>query len=549
MKKALRWILPAGLVCLLWMGAGSLDEKITDTMVRHAAELFGMEFTQSEIDSMLPDLEDHRKSGIALRATNVENEVYPPLIFQPVLPGFVTHDESRSSFYPTNENIRRPEQDELLAFMSVRDLGTLIRTRQITSEELTRFFITRLKKLDPALHCVINLTEDRAYEKAREADAEIAAGKYRGPLHGIPYGAKDLLAARGYPTTWGATPFKDQVIDMDASVIEQLDDAGAVLIAKLSLGALAWGDVWYGETTRNPWDTTQGSSGSSAGSASAVAAGAVPFAIGSETYGSIVSPSTVCGTTGLRPTFGRVSRHGAMALSWSMDKLGPITRSALDCSLVLEAISGKDPRDPFCQNRPYRYDHRMNVKALKIGYVASDFDRSYRFKKQDSLILAKLREMGFDLIPVTLPEMPPIDGILSAEAAAAFDELTTSGTDDQLVRQVRNAWPNFFRAARFVPAVEYIKANRVRHQLMADMNERFREVDVILHPSWAGQALGITNYTGHPSIVIPAGIIDGKPTSISLTGKLFGEAQLVRLASEIQEHTQWDDLHPAWLLK
>jgi len=535
----------------LALGAGMVQirEKITPHLVVNAAEVLGLSMEPHEIDSMLPDLEEHRESGITLRNTDLNNDVYPPLVFQPVLPGFVTHEDSEKSFYPEWTGLTRPADDAELAFMGVAELGQLIRTRQITSTELTRFFLDRLKNLDEHLHFVITLTEERALAKAAAMDREIAEGKYRGPLHGIPYGAKDLLAAKGYPTTWGATPFKDQYIDLDATVIERLDDAGAVLIAKLTLGALAWGDVWYGEMTRNPWDTTRGSSGSSAGSASAVSAGAVPFAIGSETYGSIVSPSTVCGTTGLRPTFGRVSRHGAMALSWSMDKLGPIARSAIDCSLVLEAISGGDSRDPFCADRPYRYDHRKDPKELMIGYVKEDFSSRYAFHDQDSAMLARLGAMGYKLIPVVLPKLPPLDIILGAEAATAFDELTTKNLDDQLVRQVRNAWPNYFRAARFIPAVEYVKANRVRHQLMAEMNEIFREIDVIIHPSWEGDALGITNFTGHPTVVIPAGMRNGSPTSISMTGKLFGEEQLVRLAAVIQEATPWDDLHPDWLTK
>lgn len=525
-----------------------IEKNIDPTMVRVAGELLGLNFTESEIDSMIPDLEDHRKSALALREIEVDNSLYPGLFFRPDLEGFHVYHDRKKSKYPVFRDVMRPEKDMDLFFMTIPELASLIRSKQISCVELTGLFLDRLNMLDKDLHCVISLTESRAMEKARILDQELANGKYRGILHGIPYGAKDLLAAKGYKTTWGATPFKDQVLDNDATVIERLDDAGAILIAKLTLGALAWGDVWYGGTTRNPWDTLSGSSGSSAGSASAVAAGGVPFAIGSETLGSIVSPSTVCGATGLRPTFGRVSREGAMALSWTMDKLGPIARSALDCSLVLEAIAGPDSKDPYCLDRPYRHDDDIETGKLRIGYSKADFERNYRFKDQDSAILDVLRDMGYELIPVELPALPPLDVILAAEAATAFDQLTTENIDDQLVRQVRNAWPNYFRSARFIPAVEYIKANRVRTQLMEDMDHLFEKVDVIIHPSWASPALRITNHTGHPCVVIPNGFIDGKPTSISIMGKIFGEAQIVKLAQELQEKTPWKNQHPEWTI-
>ena len=521
-----------------------LQEIISRDQVTDAAYIMGLEMTEAEIDSLLPDLESARTDYKSNREISIANEVVPSLLFNPFPPGFEMEKVQNLVSFSNPGGVKLPEKLEDLAFYTVHQLAELIRTRQITSVELSRFFIERLKKYDPTLHCVITLTEELALEQAARADAEIAQGKYRGLLHGIPYGAKDLLATKQYKTTWGAMPFKEQEFDYDAAVIERLEEAGAVLTAKLTLGALAWGDVWYGEKTRNPWDTSRGSSGSSAGSASAVTAGLLPFAIGTETLGSIVSPSTVCGATGLRPTFGRVSRYGAMALSWSMDKIGPICRSVEDCAIVFNAIYGKDERDPFTFDAPFNYKHEFDAKSLRIGYLQSAFAGQYPFKRQDSLALESLKNLGYELIPIELPPMPELGIILSAEAAAAFDELTRNGNDDQMVRQIRRAWPNVFRAARFIPAVEYIQANRLRTQLIAQMDQVFQQVDVYVHPSWASSSLGITNYTGHPCVVLPNGFRDGRPTSISFTGKLFGEAELLRLAKDFQDATNFHKQHP-----
>lgn len=521
-----------------------LLEKITRSQAADAAAVIGLEMTDAEIDSLLPDLESARQDYLSNREIPLPNEVVPSLLFNPLPPGFEIERRQSAVKFSDPKGVKAPKNKEELAFYTVRELAELIQTRQISSVELTQFFLERLKKYDPTLHCVITLTEELALEQARRADAEIAQGRYRGPLHGIPYGAKDLLATSRYKTTWGAMPYKDQSFDYDAAVIEKLDEAGAVLTAKLTLGALAWGDVWYGERTRNPWDPESGSSGSSAGSASAVAAGLLPFAIGTETLGSIVSPSTVCGTTGLRPTFGRVSRYGAMALSWTMDKIGPITRSVEDAAIVFQAIQGKDERDPFTFDAAFNYSDEMEPKFLRIGYVKSDFDRQYPFKSQDSLTLATLKKLGYYLIPIELPEMPELGMILSAEAAAAFDELTRSGQDDQLVRQIRRAWPNTFRAARFIPAVEYIQANRLRTQLIAEMDKIFKQVDIYVHPSWASSSLSITNHTGHPAVVLPNGFRNGRPTSITFTGSLFGEAELLRFVKAYQDATDFHRQHP-----
>jgi Asp-tRNA(Asn)/Glu-tRNA(Gln) amidotransferase A subunit family amidase len=403
-----------------------------------------------------------------------------------------------------------------------------------------------LKKYGPLLECVITLTEELALKQASQADKEIAAGNYRGTLHGIPYGIKDLFAAKGYKTTWGAAPYKDQVIDMDATVVKKLQEAGAVLVAKLTMGALAWGDRWYGGKTRNPWDTSQGSSGSSAGSAAAVSAGLVPFAIGTETWGSIVSPSTVCGTTGLRPTFGRVSRNGAMALSWSMDKIGPVCRTVEDCAIVFKAIMGRDNIDKSVSDYPFTYQPDIDIKSLRIGYVEKDFAAEYPFKTNDSLTLAALGALGAMLVPIELPDLPVSDlsFILSAEAAAAFDELTRSNRDDLLVRQIKNAWPNEFRQARLIPAVEYINANRIRYQLIQAMQQLMQEIDLYLAPSWQGNNLLLTNLTGHPCVVLPNGFHEGTPTSITFNGRLYDEGTILAVARAYQNATTFHRQHP-----
>lgn len=521
-----------------------LFEEITREDATTAAEVSGISMTPAEIDSLLPTINQYRSTYGEMRELDIPNELAPAMVFNPLPANFAlpTSPDGVSIDLPKTE---LPANRDDLAFYTIRQLAYLIKNKLVTSLELTEFFLARLKKYDTQLHCVISLTEEKAYQQAREADAEIAAGRYKGILHGIPYGAKDLLATKGYKTTWGAKPFQDQVIDEDAVVIQKLEAAGAVLVAKLTLGALAWGDVWFGGMTRNPWKPETGSSGSSAGSASAVAAGLVPFAIGTETLGSIVSPSTVCGTTGLRPTYGRVSRRGAMALSWSMDKIGPLTRSAEDALLVLDAIRGQDGQDVRQDAALVYHSVDSQKRNLRIGYLKDAFARDYPFKTQDSLTLDKLRELGYELVPLELPAMPPIGFILEAEAAAAFDQLTLNNVDDELTRQVKNAWPNVMRAARFIPAVEYIQANRLRTRLIEDMEKALVNVDLYIHPSWASPSLRITNFTGHPCLVMPNGFREnGIPTSITLTGKLFEEGKLVAVGQAYQDATEWDDLHP-----
>ncbi|MCX6219038.1 amidase [Spirosoma sp.] len=527
------------------------QKPLTTEMVEVASKVFGLEFTPAERDSMLGNLNNARANYEALRKIDLPNDIAPALYFNPLPAGFTMPVGASSFKASVAGKVSLPKNQDELAFYTVGQLGELIRTKQITSVELTQFFLNRLKTYDPKLHCVITLTEDLALSQAKRADEELKAGKYRGPLHGIPYGAKDLLAKKGYKTTWGAMPYKDQTIDLDATVIQRLEKAGAVLCGKMTLGALAMGDVWFGGMTRNPWSTTAGSSGSSAGSASSVSAGLLPFAIGTETLGSIVSPSTVCGTTGLRPTFGRVSRHGAMALSWSMDKIGPITRSVEDCALVFNAIYGPDGNDPTVMTAPFRYSPLTTLKGTRIGYVKKAFESNYPNRANDSLTLQTLRKLGAELVPFDLPTGVPagrISFLLTVEAAAAFDELTRSGRDDLMVRQGKNAWPNSFRSARFVPAVEYIQANRARTKLINEMADQLKaaKIDVYVSPAYAGGNLTITNLTGHPCVVLPNGFTkQNLPTSITFMGQLFEEGKVLAVAKMYQDATEWNKKHPS----
>jgi Asp-tRNA(Asn)/Glu-tRNA(Gln) amidotransferase A subunit family amidase len=513
--------------------------RITKATIQCAEGIAGLEFSDAERELMLEGVNSNLEAFGRLRSVSIPNAVPPALQFEPLLPGTQPHLIRRPSRRSRPASVRPPDLEDL-AFRSIPELAALLRTRQVTSEELTRMYLGRLRRHDAALEAFITLTEDLALVQARRADAEIAAGHYRGPLHGIPWGAKDLLAEDQYPTTWGAMPYEDQVIPYDATVVRRLEEAGAVLIAKLTLGALAWGDVWFGGRTRNPWNTEQGSSGSSAGSASATVAGLVGFSIGSETLGSIVSPATRCGATGLRPTFGRVSRHGAMALSWSMDKLGPICRSVEDCALVFEAIHGADGKDPTARSLPFAWDSTLGVGELRVGYYRSAFE-SERATDFDRAGLAVMRDLGVPLVPIEMPDEFPVDAIrfiLNVEAAAAFDELTRSNRDDLLVRQIERAWPNVFRQSRLIPAVEYLQANRMRTMLMGAVEAAMDGIDVFITPSYGGDVLLTTNLTGHPAVTVPNGFReDGTPVSISFVGRLFGEAELLAAAKAFQDAT------------
>jgi Asp-tRNA(Asn)/Glu-tRNA(Gln) amidotransferase A subunit family amidase len=527
--------------------ANTLAQPITKKNIENAEQIIGLDFSNTERDSMVESLNDQLNNYKKIRELHLKNSIPPAILFNPIPVGFKFPKEQKPVEFSDYSYVKMPSDKNKLAFYSIGELAELIKTKQITSTELTKFFIERLKKYDPSLHCIITITERRALQQAKLMDEEIAKGKYRGLLHGIPFGVKDLLSTKDYKTTWGATPFKDQLIPEDATVVTKLENAGAVLCAKLTMGALAWGDVWFGGMTRNPWDTTKGSSGSSAGPASSVSAGLLPFAIGTETWGSIVSPSTVCGTTGLRPTFGRVSRTGAMALSWSMDKIGPICRTAEDLAIVFNEVYGEDGIDQTLYNVPFNYKPNIEFKNLKIGYLKKDFDKEYDFHLNDSLTLAKIKELGVELIPIELPELPVEDlaFILNAEAAAAFDKLTRSNKDDLLVRQIKNAWPNVLRSARFIPAVEYINANRIRFLLIREMEKLMRDIDIYIAPSWEGDNLLLTNLTGHPCVVLPNGFSEsGTPTSITFIGRLFGEGRLIAFAKAYQDATDFHKKHP-----
>jgi Asp-tRNA(Asn)/Glu-tRNA(Gln) amidotransferase A subunit family amidase len=587
---------------VLWAIA---DEKgkVTREMIDSASFIADVPIADEYKDMMLESLSDYNKGYDAIYALKIPNQVPPALIFDPVLPGMKLETERRAMKISPGAAVRTgglPKNLEDVAFASVRELAELVRSKKVSSSALTEMYLERLKRYDSTLKFVITLTEDRARAQAKDADREIAAGKYRGPLHGLPWGAKDLLAVKSYRTTWGAGGFEEQKIDEDATVVQRLDSAGAVLVAKLTLGALAQGDKWFGGMTRNPWNTKQGSSGSSAGSASATAAGCVAFAIGSETLGSISSPSTRCGTTGLRPTFGLVPRTGAMALSWTMDKLGPICRAVEDCAIVLSAIYGPDGKDRTVQPASFNWDANLDWRKLRIGYLKADFElppvqppetpkdekelsadekkkrdeeaanrararaRQEYDNKFNEAALAKLHSLGINLIPIELPKFPygSMRTILLAEAAAAFDDLTRSGRDKLLTQQSKDDWPNTFRYSRFIPAVEYIQANRARMMAMEAVNKAFDQVDVIVAPTFSNQLL-VTNLTGHPALILPNGLrgddapaarvrdngeVDGggpgTPTSLTFLGHLYGEAKLLAVAKAYQDATGFHLQHP-----
>jgi Asp-tRNA(Asn)/Glu-tRNA(Gln) amidotransferase A subunit family amidase len=577
--------------------------KITPEMLDQAAMLAGVgPFTDEQKKMMLGGLNEQRSGYEEIRKLKLANSIPPAYVFHPqpaAAKAMQPQQKSSPSEWKPQSQIKATSRMEDLAFASIDELASLLRSRQITSVALTEMCIARLKRYDSNFHFLITLTEDRALRQAKAADAEIAAGKHRGPLHGIPWGAKDLLAVKGYPTTWGAGGFEHQSFDEDATVVQRLDAAGAVLVAKLTLGALAMGDKWFGGRTRNPWNPAQGSSGSSAGSASAVAAGCLPFAIGSETLGSISSPSTRCGDTGLRPTFGLVPRTGAMALSWTMDKLGPIARSVEDCAFVLEAVCGPDGKDASVYPAEFHWNSALDWKKLRIGYFKGEFDAppplklkeakdgetaEEKKKREDSnaarqvararrdydrrfdlAALERLRAMGVDLIAVELPKLPydAMTSLLMAEAAAAFDDLTMTGRDKLLTEQGTSDWPNVFRIARFLPAVEYIQANRARTLAVRQLSEIFEKVDVIVTPS-TGQQLEATNLSGHPALILPNGMraedapkaakVDdgenddiggpGTPVSLTFLAGLYEEQKLAAFAHAYQQATGFHKLHP-----
>ena len=504
------------------------SKGVTAAVIKESEQIAGITLSDADRERVARSMNRSLRDYASLRKLKLDNGVSPAVTFDPA-PWLPPNDGRRKSTVSMTERAapKLPRSDEDLAFLPVTELAALVRTRKVTSTRLTKLYLSRLKKYDPALKFVVNLTEKLALKQAARADAEISAGRYRGALHGIPWGAKDLMAVPGYPTTWGAPQFKEQVIDEPATVYRRLEAAGAVLVAKLSMGALAQGDRWFGGQTKCPWYPKIGSSGSSAGSGSATAAGCVGFSIGTETLGSIISPCRRNGTSGLRPTFGRVSRHGCMTLSWSMDKVGPITRSVEDCALVFGAIHGFDGRDPSAVDRPYEWPLKRDLSALKVGYFAG---RTPVEKRTDLKIL---RELGVQLLPIELPKKNPyypLRMILYTEAGAVFDELTRTDNLEGI-----NTWKQSFRNAQFVPAVEYLRANRVRSLVMRDMEETMSKVDCYV----GGNDLTLTNLTGHPSAVMPMGFRKVRnielPYSVTFTGRLYGESTLLAVAHAFQQ--------------
>ena len=521
-----------------------------------AAAVAGLEFTDEQLEKMLKGVTENTVKLRELRKVEIDNSIAPPLYFNPVLPGMKI-DRTRRPFFPSVPPKRavRPRNLEDVAFWPVTSLSELVRSRQATSVELTEMYLARAKRYNPKLKCFVTITDDLALREARRADQEIAAGKYRGPLHGIPYGIKDLFAVKGYPTTWGAAPFKDRIIDVDATVVTRLREAGAVLIGKLATGELALDDIWFAGQTMNPWDTSMGSQGSSAGPGSATAGGLVGFSIGTETLGSILAPSAICGVTGLRPTFGRVSRYGAMALSWSMDKTGPMCRSVEDCALVLNAIQGADNLDLAAVDVPFNWDATLDVRKLRVAYLKAAFENTRQtpqVEANDRAALDKIRSLGVELAEFKLPENPKLDpsAILNAEGIVALHDPVDTHPD-QLARPDRIASQN---AYRLYPAPDYVNANRARMLLMQEMDKLMANLDVYLLPydyadytpnPVADRSTGITNLTGHPSVTLPHGFDEkGHPTGLTFIGKLFGEAQMLALAKAYQDSTGWHLKHP-----
>lgn len=528
--------------------AVTAQDAITLPELQAAEKLFDLTFTPAKEDSILSGLADHLQLYKYFHSQDLFNSVPMSLSFDPLLPGTPYDRTQKPLHWDIPPAVTLPANRNDLAYYSIPELASLIKRKKISSVELTKFFLDRLKRYGPVLHCVIELREDSALAQAARADNDLKRGIYRSPLQGIPYGIKDLFAVRGTHTTWGTPPYKDQVIQQDAYVAQRLARAGAILVAKLSLGELAMDDVWFGGLTRNPWNLAQGSGGSSAGSAAATAAGLVPFAIGTETYGSIVDPSMRCGATGLRPTFGSIARTGCMALCWSSDKVGPICRSAEDAAIVFAYIHGSDSIDASSRNMPFNYTGRIDLSKLKVAYTRNYIDTLPEGSPAKQTLLI-LRRLGVKLIPVDFPEDLHGNDILSliigAESAAAFDKLTRTNKDDEMVQQNKDRWPNTFRTARFIPAVEYINATRLRTSIMQKIDPWIGQYDFIIAPPETGDQLAITNLTGHPSITMPVGYkSDGSPGSISIVGQLYGEARLLAFAKAFQDATPYNKQHP-----
>ncbi len=537
------------LVLLLSCTTVRKNEFFDTEDIKSSQKLVGLEFSNAEVDTMLNYLSRNRQGIDSLRKYPVPYDVAPALWFDPLPDNFQLPESGPDRIFFESTNVKTPGSDTEIAFLPIHSLAKLLRDGSLTSEKLTQIYLDRLKTFGDTLEAVITITEDLAMRQARKADRELAEGIDRGYLHGIPYGLKDLIAVPDYPTTWGAYPYKDQIIDEKGTVVKKLEEAGAVLVAKLTSGALARGDVWYGGKTKNPWNLEQGASGSSAGPGSAVGAGLVAFAIGTETWGSILSPSIRCGITGLRPTYGAVSRHGVMALSWTMDKVGPMARDALDCALILSAIKGEDDHDRTLHDFALSFEEPADLSGYRIGYFEELFenDSSDVSSNQEST-LDKLRELGAELEPVEMITDHPFsvfDIILRAEAGSFFDTLVLKHHDRTLVQQQGSSRANSLRQSRFIPAVEYLQANRHRKILIEAFHELIKDYDFLVAPVRSGQLSLTTNLTGHPAIAVPDGFDeDGHPTAFVLVGNLFGEGKLLEAAYLFQKSTDFDEAHP-----
>ena len=530
--------------------AGS--KKISRRDVRIAQKFVGLEFPRREIDTMLNYLNGNRKGYDSMRKIKLAYSTTPALYFDPRPDNFQINIRQGEADWKLPDRVLLPNTNEEIAFLSVAELSLLVKSRKVTSTQLTKIYLDRLKKFKDTLSAVVTITEELALKQAALADEEIANGKYRGVLHGIPYGIKDLFAVPGYKTTWGAEPYQNQIIDEKANVAKMLEAAGAVLVAKLTSGALARGDVWFGGKTKNPWDLKQGASGSSAGSASAVSAGLVAFAIGTETLGSIIAPSSRCGVTGLRPTFGSVSRQGCMTLAWSMDKAGPICRSAQDCALVFEVIKGKNEneKDRSVIDYPYSFHPPKDLKGFKIGYFKKLFNKkdTTKVRVNDSLSLQVFKNLGAELHEVKMPDSIPYDAfdiIIRSEAGAFFDELVRDHKERMLSEQDESSRANSLRQSRFISAVEYLQANRHRKILIEKFNAMLKGYDFIISPVDGKDVSLATNLTGHPAICMPNGFdAKGRPTSILLIGNLYDEAPLLEATYLFQQATEFEEKHP-----
>jgi Asp-tRNA(Asn)/Glu-tRNA(Gln) amidotransferase A subunit family amidase len=535
--------------------------RITKEMMHDAEKLIGIELTDAQEAMALSGVNRNLDAYETVRKIDIPLDTEPAIAFHPT--------RAKKELYTAKTKFRFGKVEPLpfktvdeLAFATVPQLAELIRTRKVSSTELTQMYLARLKRYGPRLNCIVTLTDELALKQAAAADAEIKRGKYRGPLHGIPWGAKDLFATKGIKTTWGAEPYRDQMIDYDSTVVERLNEAGAVLVAKLSMGALAQGPRWFGGVTRNPWQPDEaqtGSSGSSAGPAAATAAGLVGFSIGTETLGSIVSPSSRCGVTGLRPTYGRVSRYGAMGLSWTMDKIGPMCRGVEDCAAALHAIYGPDGRDITVGDAPFNWNPDANISTLRIGYLKTEFEppastaanEQQRAQAEQRRAVYKtalevLEKAGAKLVPIELPKFSAgsLRYILSAEAATAFDDITRDGRVNQLSGQSPNDWPNTFRTSRFIPAVEYLRAQRARTLLMHEMEKLMSQWDVFVSPAPGSASLLVTNLTGHPAVVLPCGFVNDLPVAIMFTGGVYDEVSPLRVALSYERATKWHTMHP-----